>query len=203
MTQILLVRHGQTAWNRVERFRGRADIPLDEVGLEQARCVGRYIADTWQPTAIYASPLRRTMQTAEAIAQPLALPVQPHPGLLDIDYGEWQGLTPEEVAARWPEALERWYHASAALRIPGGESLERVRERGMAAVHALTAQHASETIVLVGHTVINRVLLLTMLGAGLKCLWRLRQDPGALNVIAVESGQFVLCNLNQTAHLQL
>lgn len=201
MTQILLIRHGQTAWNRVERFRGQADIPLDEVGLAQAARTGEYVAAFWQPVAVYTSPLTRTRQTAAAIAAPWGLAVQPHPGLLDIHYGAWQGLTPDEVAARWPVELDQWYHAPAVARIPGGESLELLRERGLAAVHELTARHPEETIVLVGHTVINRVLLLSLLGVGLEAFWRLRQDPCAINVIEAAAGQFVLCSLNQTAHL--
>jgi probable phosphoglycerate mutase len=83
ITRILLVRHGQTEWNRVERFRGRADVPLNETGLAQAEATGRRIAAEWQPTAIYSSPLSRAVKTAEAIANHFALPVQIHPGLTD------------------------------------------------------------------------------------------------------------------------
>jgi len=106
MTCIILVRHGQTEWNRVERFRGHADVPLNEIGLAQADAAGQRIADEWQPTVIYSSPLSRAVKTAEAIAKHFDLQVQTYPGLTDIDYGEWQGLTPDEARERWPEAVD-------------------------------------------------------------------------------------------------
>jgi len=77
MTRIILVRHGQTEWNRVERFRGRADVPLNETGLAQAEATGRRVASEWQPVAIYSSPLSRAVKTAEAIARHFDLPASP------------------------------------------------------------------------------------------------------------------------------
>lgn len=201
MTRIILVRHGQTEWNRVERFRGRIDVPLNEAGLQQAGAAGRRICSEWQPTAIYTSPLARAHRTAEAIAGPLGLPVQVAPGLVDIDYGEWHGLTPAEVQQRWPEALAAWYHMPQKARIPGGETLEMVRVRSMAAVRELAAGHPAQTIVLVSHTVVNRVILLSVVGARLGRFWGLRQENGALNLFEVEGGRFTLVTMNDTCHL--
>src|SRR4030066_2192394 len=110
MTCIILIRHGQTESNRVEPFRGRADVPLNETGLAQAEATGLRIQREWQPSAVYSSPLSRAIRTAEAIAKHFDLPVQIHPDLADIDYGEWQGLTPDEVQVRWPAALHAWHH---------------------------------------------------------------------------------------------
>jgi probable phosphoglycerate mutase len=110
MTCIILIRHGQTEWNRVERFRGRADVPLNETGLAQAEATGLRIHGEWQPSSVYSSPLSRVVRTAEAIAKHFDLLVQIHPGLADIDYGEWQGLTPDEVRDRWLAVLQAWYH---------------------------------------------------------------------------------------------
>ena len=89
MTHILLVRHGQTAWNRSDRFRGRADVPLDEVGLAQAEATGRRVASQWQVNAVYSSTMSRALNTAQAIAGRFGLSVQPHAGLTDIDFGAW------------------------------------------------------------------------------------------------------------------
>ena len=97
MTRIILVRHGETEWNRVGRFRGRADVSLNGTGLFQAQATGRRIADEWRPVAIYSSPLSRAARTAEAVAWHFDLRIQIDTGLIDIDYGEWQGLTPDEV----------------------------------------------------------------------------------------------------------
>ena len=202
MTRMILVRHGQTEWNRVERFRGRADVPLDETGLAQAEATGRRIAAEWQPAAVYSSPLSRAVKTAEAIAGHFGLPVQVHPSLTDIDYGEWQGLTPDEARERWPRVTDAWLNAPQVARIPGGETLDDVRDRAMEAVRALAARHEGQTIVLVGHTVVNRAILLAVLGLGNGRFWRLRQDTCAINVFEVEGDVFILALLNDTCHLR-
>ncbi len=202
MTQIVLVRHGQTEWNRVERFRGRFDVPLNEAGLAQAAATGRRIAAEWRPVAIYSSPLSRAVQTAKAVAWNLGLLVQPDLGLIDIDYGEWQGLTPGEARARWPEIVEAWYHAPQRAQIPGGETLERVRARGLAAVRTLAARHVDQTLVLVGHTVINRAILLGIMGLGIDRFWHIGQDTCAINVFETEGDDFVLVSLNDVCHLR-
>jgi probable phosphoglycerate mutase len=202
MTCIILIRHGQTEWNRIERFRGRADVPLNNTGLAQAEATGERVAKTWQPVAVYSSPLSRSVKTAQAIARHFNLPVQIHPGLVDIDYGEWQGLTPEEASQRWPEQVENWYHQPEQASIPSGETLADLRQRAMVTVHQLAEKHTGETIVLVAHTVINRIILLGVLALGNERFWHLRQDTCAINVFEVENGDFVLVSLNDTCHLQ-
>lgn len=202
MAQIILVRHGQTEWNRVERFRGRVDVPLNQTGLAQAEMTGRRIADEWQPAAIYAGPLSRTMRTAEAIGGCCQLAVTLEQRLIDIDYGEWQGLSPDDVRERWPEALSAWYNAPHLARIPGGETLENLRLRTISAVHELAARHHDQTIVLVSHTVVNRIILLGVLGLGNERFWRLRQDTCAINVFEVEDRTFTLVTMNDTCHLR-
>lgn len=215
VTRIILVRHGQTEWNRVERFRGRANVPLNATGLEQASATGQKVAALWQPVAIYASPLVRALSTAEAIAwhilqrQGVRWTIQVCPGLIDIDYGQWQGLTPEEARQRWPQEVEAWYETPENAHIPGGETLDDLRQRGLSAVEDLAARHAGQTIVLVGHTVINRVILLAVLGLGHDRFWRLRQDTCAINVFDAEDGcaeqrfRYTVVTLNDTCHLQV
>ena len=202
MTRIILVRHGQTEWNRVERFRGRADVPLNETGLAQAEATGKRVASEWQPVAVYTSPLSRSVKTAESIAKHYDLKVQIHPGLADIDYGEWQGLSPEEASQRWPEEIDAWYNRPHLARIPGGETLDDLRARLMQTVNELATRHTGETIVLVGHTVINRIILLGILGLGNDRFWRIKQDTCAINVFEAEAGDFVLVSLNDTCHLR-
>ncbi len=202
MTRFVLVRHGQTEWNRVERFRGRADVPLNDAGLAQAEATGRRVAEEWQPAAVYASPLSRAYVTAEAISVRCGLPVAPLAGVIDIDYGEWQGLTPEEVAARWPDLLHAWYTAPQTVQVPGGESLAGLRERAMRSLCELVDRHRDETVAVVSHTVVNRVILLGILGLGNERFWRLRQDNCAINVFDADASDFTLVTLNDTSHLR-
>jgi len=202
MTRLLLVRHGETEWNREERFRGRADIPLNAKGLAQAEATARCIASRYEPSAVYASPLSRAVQTAEAIASRYPLPVQVHAGLADIDYGQWQGLSPDEVRARWPRLLAEWYQTPQLSRIPGGESLGDLAARGLQAIREISHAHKDRTVVAVGHTVINRVILLCMLGLGNDRFWRIRQDTCAINEIEMAGEEFTLVSLNDTCHLR-
>lgn len=201
-TCVILVRHGQTEWNRFERFRGRADVPLNEAGILQAAATGERVAAEWQPSAIYTSPLSRSVKTAEAIARHFGLPVQAMAELADIDYGEWQGLSPEEVSHTWKTELDNWYEKPHLARIPGGESLSELRERAMKAVNELIGRHPGGTIVIVGHTVINRIILLGVLGLGNDRFWRIKQDTCAINVFEAENGEFTLVSLNDTCHLR-
>ena len=192
MTRMILVRHGQTEWNRVERFRGRADVPLNEDGLRQAEATGRRVVKEWQPVAVYSSPLSRAVKTAEAITRHFNLPVQIHHGIADIDYGQWQGLTPDEARERWPEIHHAWYYAPQAASIPGGETLDEIRVRAMQAVSEIAARHAGQAVALVSHTVVNRVILLAILGLGNDRFWRLHQDTCAVNVFEADAGEFTL-----------
>jgi probable phosphoglycerate mutase len=202
MVRIILVRHGQTEWNRNERFRGRADIPLNQTGLEQAEATGKWIAARWKPVAIYSSPLSRAMQTAQATARHFNLPVHPLPGLIDIDYGEWQGLSTEEARERWKEQVDNWYHHPEKAVIPSGETLQDLRSRLMSTLNEVCEKHPKDTIMLVGHTVVNRILLLGILGLGNDRFWRIRQDTCAINEIEWDGNDFTLVSLNDTCHLK-
>ena len=202
MTRIILVRHGQTEWNRAERFRGRADLPLNGVGLAQAEATARRIAAAWPASAVYSSPLKRAMETAKIIAEVLDLAVQPLAGLMDIDYGEWQGLSPDEVAERYGDLYARWLEEPHLVRIPRGESLGEVRERAMAALEGVIARHSGQTVVLVSHQVVNKVLLCAVLGLDDSHFWHIGQENGAINVFEHCGRGFVISLLNDTCHLR-
>jgi len=200
-TTILLISNGQTEWNVAERFRPQTDAPLDDAGIQQAEATGRRVAAKWQPVAIYSSPLPRAVKTAEAIAQHFNLPVEVHPGLADIDYGEWQGVTADEALKRWPEMVEAWYDAPHLVRIPGGETLDALRRRSMETVKNINSRHAGQVVVLVSHPVINRIILLGVLGLGNERFWHIGQDACAINVFKADAGEYTLVSSNDTCHL--
>lgn len=202
MTTVILVRHGQTSWNREDRFRGRADLPLDQFGIRQAAAAGQHIAARWSPSAVYCSPLLRARQTADAIAKACQLSVVPLPGLVDIDYGAWQGLSPIEVQQAYASEYAAWRSAPHTARIPKGETLDEVRGRAFAALREILQEHAGEVVVvLVAHTVVNRLLLCAILGLPTASFWRLRQDTAAINVFEFDGQDFTLVTLNDTSHL--
>lgn len=201
MTSILLIRHGQTEWNRVERFRGRVDLELNEVGIKQVEATAERVAQ-WQVSAIYSSPLKRALRTAQVLGQRLNLEVRPLPGLIDIDFGNWQGLSPEEVASRDSLTYAQWLENPHLVRFPEGESLEQVRERVATALNDLLSQHREGTIVLVSHKVVCKVLVLSFLGLDNSHFWQVEQDVCAINLFKIGEGVPITLQLNDTCHLK-
>jgi probable phosphoglycerate mutase len=201
MTRIILVRHGHVEWLAPERFRGRAELPLSDLGRRQAQAAAGYIAASWKPQAVYTSPLGRCRETGAAIAAPFRLEPQPIEGLADIDYGEWQGLTREQAKERWPEETELWFRKPHLAAIPGGETLAAVLSRATAALRDILRRHPDGTVVVVGHDSVNRVLLLFALEAPLSRYWHLRQEPCGVNELLFDNGSFIIGSINQTQHL--
>jgi broad specificity phosphatase PhoE len=201
MTELVLLRHGHVDWHDPERFRGRAELALSDLGRRQARAAALAIATTWKPEAVYTSPLGRSRDTAAAIAAPFRLAVHPIEALADIDYGAWQGLTRDEAAAQWPAEIERWFRAPHLASIPGGETLAALLSRTSAALYDLLRRHPAGTLVIVGHDSVNRVLLLQALELPLSRYWQLRQDPCGFSTLSFGDDAFVVRSLNETQHL--
>jgi phosphoserine phosphatase len=201
MTKLILVRHGHVEGISPERFRGRADLMLTTEGRRQADATAHRIHASWTPAAIYTSPLSRCRATGEAIGKLVGLSPSPADGLIDIDYGEWQGLTPDEVRTRWPAQLDTWYRAPDWAAIPNGETLQGVLSRTVAGLRDVVERHPNDTVVLVGHDSVNRVILLHALQLPLARYWRLAQRPCAINEIDFSEGGFTILSINETCHL--
>ena len=200
-TRMVLIRHGQTVWNREQRFRGRVDIPLDETGLGQARATARYIAARWPMVAVYTSPLTRAVQTARPVASAQGLQAQTMPELIDLDFGECQGKLGSEVHAQYPDTLRAWLEAPHTVHFPGGEGLDEVRERCQRALDIVVERHAGQTVGLVAHAVVNRVFLCAVLAVGNDHFWQLEQEPCAVNLIEWHERGPRLALMNDTSHL--
>jgi broad specificity phosphatase PhoE len=200
-TRVILVRHGQTEWNRVERFRGRIDLGLNETGRAQARATAARLAGEGL-AAIYTSPLTRARETAQPLAAALGLAVIELPGIVDIDYGDWHGLTAEEAAKRDPEAYRLWLTAPYRAHIPGGETLPQVRQRAMAALEEVVGRHQGESIALVSHKVVCQVLMGAVLGLEEARAWDIAQDTCAINIFQARGQGYVVSLLNDTCHLR-
>lgn len=201
MTRFILVRHGQTEWNRVERFRGRADLSLNETGIRQAEAAAARLKGQ-QVAVIYSSPLKRALQTADIIARELKLPVQFLEGLIDIDFGSFQGLSAEEARKKDNKLLTMWLEQPHLVRFPNGESLDIVRQRVLKAVDELAAKHKDQTVILVSHKVVCQVLMCAMLGLGNSHFWQVRQDVNAINIFEIRDGAPLVMLVNDTCHLK-
>ena len=200
MLEIILVRHGETEWNIEEIFRGRIDIGLNETGVKQAELLAKYLSDI-TIDAVYSSPLRRALKTAEMIASHHKLEVEIAPGLIDFDYGKWQGLPHQEVKHRYKQLYAEWMENPHRIKMPDGENLNEVRERALAVVDEVVAKHEG-TIVLVSHRVVNKVLICALLGLDNSHFWNIRQDTCGITTFAYIKGHFILTKHNDTSYLR-
>jgi probable phosphoglycerate mutase len=182
--RILLARHGETAWNAEGRYQGQEDIALSPVGEEQARALGERLRDVRIDRAV-ASPLKRALRTAElAVGEARLGLLTTDPGLMEIAHGEWEGLLASEIRARDGERLHAWRHAPHEVLMPQGESLQHVLDRAWPALrHATDGLRDDDTLLVVAHDAVNRVLLCRILGIPLSKLWGFRQAPTTLNLL--------------------
>jgi len=201
MTEIILIRHGETDWNREQVFRGRIDVALNEVGVTQARALHASLKDT-EIDGIYSSPLSRAFETARIVGENRNGDIRIEEGFIDINFGAWQGLSHQEVKEAYKDLYATWLTQPQAVTFPDGESLQEVRRRSMEGLEAVIKNNPGKTLALVSHRVVLKVLLCTILGLELSQFWYLRQDTCAINRIAHDGGKFFLTLLNDTCHLR-
>jgi broad specificity phosphatase PhoE len=200
VTEIILARHGETRWNAEEVFRGRSDVELNETGIKQAKLLAEYLSDI-KIECIYSSPLRRALKTAELIAAYHRLKVEIAPDLTDLDFGQWQGLPHQEVKNKYRELYEEWASHPERVKLPGGESLDDVRERALPAVSNAVTRYQG-TVVLVSHRVVNKVLICALLGLDNSRFWNIRQDTCGITTFGYENERFILTEHNNTSFLK-
>jgi broad specificity phosphatase PhoE len=196
----LLLRHGQTPMSVQKRYAGRSDMPLTDAGVAQAAAAAKRLAPAGI-AAIVASPLQRTVQTAEQVAAVTGLPVVTEDGFRETDFGAWEGLTFAEVRERWPAEMTAWL-ADPEVAPPGGESFAEVSERVIAALHRVLAGRTGQRILVVSHVTPIKTLVATALLAPPAALYRMHLDVAALCEIDwYADGPAVLRSFNDTAHL--
>ena len=200
--RILLARHGETPWNAEGRYQGQIDIPLSPVGEGQARALGARLADVRIDRAV-ASPLSRAKTTAEfALGDARKAQLGTDAGLMEIGHGEWEGLLASEIRERDGERLRAWREAPETVQMPGGESLPQVLERAWPAFERATAGLGTDdTLLVVAHDAVNRVLLCRVLGIPLSRLWNFRQAPATLNLLeGADVDRLDVVRLNDAGH---
>ncbi|MEB3173098.1 MAG: histidine phosphatase family protein [Cyanobacteriota bacterium] len=203
--RLLLVRHGETDWNRQGRFQGQIDIPLNSNGRAQAEAAGQALAGVSLDRA-YTSSMARPRQTAEAIlkAHP-GVPLTSTKGLVEIGHGLWEGRLEAEIAEGWPQLLADWKRAPETVQMPEGETIHDVWARSLACWQTIAASlDASETALVVAHDAVNKTILCALLGLTPADIWAIKQGNGGITVIDYARGVGelpVVAAMNLTHHL--
>ncbi|MGO8772082.1 MAG: bifunctional RNase H/acid phosphatase [Mycobacterium sp.] len=200
-TRLLLLRHGQTELSAQRRYSGRGNPALTDVGRRQAGAAARYLAERGGIAAVYASPLQRAYDTAATAAKALGLDVTVDDGLIETDFGAWDGLTFNEAAERDPDLHLRWLRDTSTTP-PGGESFDNVLDRVVAVRERIIAGHRGSTVLVVSHVTPIKMLLRLALDAGPGILYRLHLDLASLSIAEFYSdGASSVRLVNQTGYL--
>jgi len=186
MVTLILVRHGQTDWNKEARIQGQSDIPLNEEGKRQAERIARQLSRK-KIAAIYTSKLKRAYQTAHTVARPHHLKVVKDERLNEIAQGDWEGLTLSEAREKYPVLFEKWLSVPLQTRPPGGENLESVKRRVAEVLNEIIKRHPSQTVVIVAHEVVNAVIKSICERIDLRNIWNLHFSNASYEVIKVEN----------------
>ena len=200
--KILLARHGETPWNAAGRYQGQIDIPLSEAGEVQAAKLGDRLSDVTITRAV-SSQLTRARSTAEAaLGESRKHILRIDPRFQEIAHGDWEGLLAQEIAERDPVTFQAWRDAPLTVQMPQGENLQQVLDRaweGLAA--ACDGLGKDDTLLVVAHDAVNRVLLCRIFGLGLDRLWSFRQAPTTLNLLEGDDvDNLAVVRLNDCQH---
>ena len=201
MLEILLIRHGETAWNAAEIFRGRISIGLSEDGLKQVEKLAEYLRQK-KISAVFCSPLKRALETAEPLARQHELSARPVDGLTDLDFGKWEGQSIEIVKTQYKEIYELWRERPDLAKIPDGESLQEARQRSLNALNKIIADCKQGTIVIVTHRVITKLLECALLGLDDSHFLNIEQDTCGLATFLYNGRIFVLKYHNDISFLK-
>jgi broad specificity phosphatase PhoE len=197
---LLLVRHGQSTWNREHRIQGQLDPPLSAEGRSQARRVGRRLANH-RFAGFYTSDLERAHETARLIGEATGLSPTTRAGLREIYLGEWEGLTTEELAQRFPEAWAKWTEEPSWDVVPGGEGAVPFEARVNAELDSILARHEHGNVLVVTHGGVIQVALHRVVGRPNHGLFPFRIENASISSIEKRNGRFVISGVNDTGHL--
>lgn len=199
--RLIIIRHGESEWNRIGRYQGQADAPLSDLGSRQAGALATRLRN--EPIhAIYTSPLQRARRTAEAVAQyhpdvPFAI----EPALLEIDHGEWQGLMSSEVMLRFGAGLLEWRLHPTRAQMPGGESFSNILKRVLDFKEHLYSEFADKNVLVSTHDVVVKILVADALGMDMDRINRIWVTNASISVIEYGDGMPYLVSLGEACHL--
>jgi len=197
---LILIRHGETDWNRIGRCQGVADIVLNENGRQQAKELGESLKNH-DIKAVYSSDLKRALETAQHIAEHHNITVRLEPGLQEMDQGDLEGLSFTDIRDKYAEVLKQWRESPETLRLPSGESLVEVQNRAWKVFEKVHNSHLGETVVAVSHNLTIITLLCKITGVGLKGFRDFNVHATSKSVIISENGDIRVDVINDVSHL--
>lgn len=200
MTRVILIRHGLTEWNNAGRYQGQSNTDLSKDGYNQAKLLAENFP-VENVDCIYSSDLKRACATAEAIARKFKLEVITDKAFRELDFGDWEGLTYEEINKVWPEEISNFFGAPENLSIPNGETFMQLAERSVNRLKGIISENNGKTVVVVAHGAVIRSMLATLMHIPLHYLWSIRQDNTAVNVLRFDGDYVMVETINNTAHL--
>ena len=198
--RIFLVRHAETDWNRERRYQGWSDTPLSVEGRVQADAVARALAEP-PLAAVYSSPLERARETAAAIAKPHRLSVKEAPAFKEMRFGRWEGLTLADARDLDPALYQIWMETPHLVTAPDGESLADVKARVLAGLEQLKADHDGQSVCVVTHAIVARVLILEALALPLDRIWSIQVSATGISELEFRPDWTALHRMNTRAHL--
>ena len=187
MTKIWLIRHGQPAEEARQRCYGSLDVGLAEIGRAQMEQVADYLKSE-SFSAIYTSPRTRAIESARILATVANCPVEIESDFREIEFGDFEGLTYDEIASRYPDLYRQWMHTPTEVKFPNGESFTQMRLRVLGSFHEILSKWSGQTIAIVSHGGVNRILLAWVLQMPDSCIFRLAQDHAAINLVRFVGG---------------
>lgn len=199
--KLYLTRHGQTDWNIARRYQGHSNTALNQVGILQAEQLAKRLSKE-SIHAIYASDLTRAANTAQAIAAFHQLEAHTDSRWRELSFGDWEGMTYEEMSAHSPDLFDAWMKDSLTVSTPNGETHCQLAKRIQKAFDELKAKHKDETILIVGHSGSMQTLLALTLGVDLSRYWQFRISQASLSEMTVYDDSVVLNLFNDVSHLK-
>lgn len=199
--RLIIVRHGESEWNRIHRYQGQLDAPLSELGVRQAEALAERLKNE-RLDQIYTSPLQRAAHTAEAIARHHPdVPYADEPALLEINHGEWQGRYAHEIIEQYAAGLSEWRQHPTRSQMPGGESFSNVLKRSLDFLEAIQARHRDQTVLVSTHDVVVKILVADALGMNMDRINRIWVTNASISVIEYGDDLPYLVSLSEACHL--
>lgn len=200
MAKIYLVRHGESVANTKGIYQGQTyDTPLSFVGRKQAEALARYFADK-AVCKILTSPLKRTKETAQKVADIAHLEIFDTPEIIETNHGEWEGLEKKVISNKWPNIYELWLKKPSEVKFPGGETFLETRKRIVYWWNRTTKEDAN--LLVVTHDNVIRIIIAEILGLNLDNIWKFQLNPAAVTIVEVGEGSCRLLALDEKSHLE-